>query len=100
MARNTECQECKGTGVAEYIGEWPRPCDACGGSGLPPIPKKSAGQLYYEASVANSPYYSTGVLSGVRGRRREPWGKLPAKTKAVWEKIATKTSIPRTGHSN
>lgn len=28
-----ECAECTGTGVAENIGGWARPCDACHGEG-------------------------------------------------------------------
>jgi hypothetical protein len=28
-----DCGECNGTGVAEHIGGWPRPCDACYGEG-------------------------------------------------------------------
>jgi hypothetical protein len=28
-----KCRECKGTGVAEMIGGYPRPCDACHGKG-------------------------------------------------------------------
>lgn len=27
------CGECRGSGVAEYIGGWARPCDACRGDG-------------------------------------------------------------------
>lgn len=28
-----KCRECNGTGVAEHIGGWPRPCEACYGEG-------------------------------------------------------------------
>jgi hypothetical protein len=29
-----KCRECNGSGVAEYIGGYPRPCDACKGEGI------------------------------------------------------------------
>jgi hypothetical protein len=27
------CGECRGSGIAEYIAHWARPCDACHGDG-------------------------------------------------------------------
>lgn len=32
------CGECGGDGVAEYIGNWQRPCDACRGEGELDVP--------------------------------------------------------------
>lgn len=33
-----KCGECGGSGTAEYIGVWARPCDACHGDGELNIP--------------------------------------------------------------